>query len=55
LRAERRGQQLQERADRRHRESAGQRIDVAHLPAVAGIRRFVPRERSERSRLRSYG
>ena len=55
-RPEARGQQLHERADRRHRVAAGRRIHEAHLDAVA-LRAAGPLRRSSSSvsRLREYG
>src|SRR6516162_5101413 len=42
------GQQLDERADRRHREIAARRVDVAQLVPVARVRVLVPTECVER-------
>ena len=42
------GQELHERADRRHRIAAGRRVHEAHLDAVAGVRRAVARQRRQR-------
>src|SRR6185436_2744131 len=42
------GQELDERGDRRHGVAAGERVDVFHLPAMAGVGRLVLRELGER-------
>src|SRR4030095_16183506 len=42
------GQELDECADRRHREIAARRLDVAQLVPVARVRILVPAQRVER-------
>ena len=48
-------QELQKRADRRHRIAAGRRVHELHLDAVAGMKRAASVHASSVSRLRAYG